>query len=75
VGNTVDPVTGSVSISGGGGGRSGSTRSVSILPGSLVAVRVASLSGLRRGSYTARIRLHQAGRERLSVTKRFRIRR
>ena len=73
-GNTVDPVGGSVSISGGGAGRSGSIAAVRILPGKLVAMRLASLSGLRRGTYTARVTLTQGGRNRLTVSKGFRIR-
>jgi hypothetical protein len=46
---------------------------VRILPGKLVALRAASLSGLRRGRYTARISLTQANRRRASVTRSFRI--
>jgi hypothetical protein len=72
-GNTVDPVGGSVSISGAGGGRSGTIAPVRILPGNLVAVRAASLSGLRRGRYTARITLTQAGKRRATLTRSFRI--
>jgi hypothetical protein len=73
-GNTVDPVTGSVSISGAGGGRSGSISGVSILPNGLVRVPVASLRGLRKGTYTASISLSQGGRKQLTTRKRFRIR-
>lgn len=72
-GNTVDPVGGSVSISGAGGGRSGTIPAVRILPGKLVALRAASLSGLRRGRYTARITLTQAGQRRATVTRSFKI--
>ena len=73
-GNTVDPVTGSVRISGPGGGRSGTISGVSILPNGLVRVPVASLSGLRKGSYSAAISLSQGGRKRLATRKTFRIR-
>ena len=73
-GNTVDPVGGSVRITGGGGGRSGTIAAVRILPGRLVALRLASLAGLRRGAYTARVTLTQGGRPRRTVGKAFRIR-
>jgi hypothetical protein len=74
-GNTVDPVGGSASVSGPGGGRSGTITAVRILPGNLVALRATSLSGLRRGRYTARISLTQGGQRRASITRSFRIRR
>jgi hypothetical protein len=74
-GNTVDPIGGSVTVSGPGGGRSGTITAVRILPGKLVAVRAASLAGLRRGKYTARFSLTQGGQRRASVTRTFRIRR
>lgn len=73
-GNTVDPVGGRVTISGPGAGRVGSVTSRSILPGKRVRLRVASLRGLRRGSYTASVTLTQARRNIVSVTRRFRIR-
>ena len=57
-GNTVDPVTGSVSI----------------LPNGLVRVPLASVRGLRKGAYTASISLSQGGRKQLTTRKRFRIR-
>jgi hypothetical protein len=73
-GNTVDPVGGSVDLSGPGGGRSGSISSMRILPGKMVNLRVASLRGLRRGRYTASITLSQANRNMVSVSRSFRIR-
>jgi hypothetical protein len=73
-GNTVDPVGGSVNISGSGGGRSGTISSMRILPGKQVNLRLASLSGLRKGRYSASITLTQASRNRVSVTRSFRIR-
>jgi len=73
-GNTVDPVGGSVSISGPGGGRSGSISSTRILPGKRINLRLISLSGLRKGRYSASVTLTQAGRNRVGVTRRFRIR-
>jgi hypothetical protein len=73
-GNTVDPVGGSVDVSGSGGGRSGAISSMRILPGKMINLRLMGLSGMRRGSYTASVTLSQAGKNRLSVTRRFRIR-
>jgi hypothetical protein len=73
-GNTVDPVGGRVTISGPGAGRIGSVSARSILPGKRVSLRVASLRGLRRGSYTASVTLTQARRNIVSVSRRFRIR-
>lgn len=72
-GNTVDPVSGSVSISGGGSGRSGSLRSVRVLPGKTVNFDLTTRRGLRAGSYTATVTLRQGGKSR-RVTRRFRIR-
>ena len=73
-GNTIDPVGGSVSISGPGGGRSGTIPAKAILPGKRISLRLISLSGLRKGRYSASVTLTQAGRNRVSVTRRFRIR-
>jgi hypothetical protein len=73
-GNTVEPVGGTVSISGGGSGRTGRIASKPILPGKTVNLRLASLSGLRRGAYAAAVTLTQGGRNITSVTRRFRIR-
>ena len=73
-GNTVDPVGGTVSISGPGGGRSGGIAPASIVPGKTVKLRLLSLSGMRKGRYTAAITLAQGGRNIVSVTRHFRIR-
>ena len=73
-GNTVDPVGGTVSISGSGGGKTGGISPMSIVPGKSIRLKVASLSGLRKGRYTAAITLAQAGRNIISVTRSFRIR-
>ena len=73
-GNTVDPVGGSVDVSGAGGGRSGAISSMRILPGKMINLRLMGISGMRRGSYTASVTLSQAGKNRLSVTRSFRIR-
>jgi hypothetical protein len=73
-GNTVDPVGGSADVSGSGGGRSGAISSMRILPGKMINLRLMSLRGMRRGSYSASVTLSQAGRNRVSVTRSFRIR-
>jgi hypothetical protein len=73
-GNTVDPVTGSVTISGAGGGRSGSIAAQSILPNGAVRVPLTTVRGLRAGTYRASISLSQGGRTRLTTHKRFRVR-
>ena len=46
-GNTVDPVGGSVDVSGSGGGRSGAISSSRILPGKRIDLRLLCLSGMR----------------------------
>jgi hypothetical protein len=73
-GNTVDPVGGSVSVSGSGGGRSSAISPMRILPGKRINLRLTGLSGLRKGSYSASVTLTQANRNIVSVTRRFRIR-
>jgi hypothetical protein len=72
-GNTVEPVGGTVDVSGSGGGRSAGIKGKSILPGKRINLRLTGLRGLRRGRYTASVTLSQAGRNILSVTRRFRI--
>jgi len=74
-GNTVDPVGGSVSVSGSKGGRSGAISPIRILPGKTINLRLMPLSGMRRGSYRASITLTQGGRNQVSVNRSFRIRR
>jgi hypothetical protein len=73
-GNTVDPVAGSVDVSGSGGGKSGAISQMRILPGKTVNVRLMSVRGMRKGSYRAAVTLTQAGRNQASVTRSFRIR-
>jgi hypothetical protein len=74
-GNTIDPVGGDVVIRGPRGGRSTGISAVKILPGKRVSLELASLKGLRAGRYTASVTLQQRGRNRLSVTRHFHIRR
>jgi hypothetical protein len=72
-GNTVDPVSGSYTLSGPGGARSGVIGAKSILPGKLIHLRLGSLAGFRKGNYTVTARLLQAGRIRATVTRHFRL--
>jgi hypothetical protein len=72
-GNTVEPVAGTVRVTGPGTGRSGSVKSVRILPGKKVDVRLASASGLRAGAYKAVVKLTQGGQVRLNATRSFRV--
>jgi hypothetical protein len=73
-GNTVEPVGGSVDVSGSAGGRSGAISPMRILPGKTINLRLLSLSGMRKGSYRASVTLTQAGKNQASVTRSFRIR-
>ena len=45
-----------------------------ILPGKRVDVKLMSLSGMRRGNYSASVTLSQSSRNIVSVTRRFRVR-
>ena len=72
-GNTVEPVTGTVNVSGSGGGRSGGISPLRIIPGKRVNLRLVSLAGFSRGNYKASVTLSQAGRNILSVTRNFKI--
>lgn len=73
-GNTVDPVSGSYSLSGPGGANSGVISAKPILPGKMIHLRLGSLAGFRKGSYSVTVRLLQAGRNRATVTRHFRLR-
>ena len=72
-GNTVDPVSGTVNVSGSGGGRSGGIAPLRIIPGKRVNLRLVSLSGFSRGNYKATVTLNQGGRNLMSVTRSFKI--
>jgi hypothetical protein len=73
-GNTVDPVSGSYTLSGPAGARSGVIGAKPILPGKVVNLRLGSLAGLSKGRYAVTVRLLQAGRIRATVTRHFRLR-
>ncbi len=71
-GNTVQPVTGSVSLKSALGTRRRDLDSVRILPGKTVNVLLSTTRALRPGSYTAKVRLTQGG-ETMTVTKKVRV--
>jgi hypothetical protein len=71
-GNTVDPVTGSVTLRGAGGARTRTVQAIRILPGKSVKIPLGTR--LAPGSYRATLRLRQSNRVALSATKRFRVR-
>jgi len=72
-GNTVDPVSGSYSLSG-PGVDGGVIAAKPILPGKVIHLRLGSLAGLPKGRYAVTARLVQAGRNRATVTRHFRLR-
>jgi hypothetical protein len=71
-GNTVQPVSGSVSLKGPLGTRQRSIGSLRILPGKTVNLLLSTAKSLPAGAYTATVRLKQ-GKQTTSVTKRLRI--
>jgi hypothetical protein len=71
-GNTVQPVSGMVSLKSALGTRQRDLDSVRILPGKLVNVLLSSTRSLKPGSYTATVRLTQGGKT-TTVTKKVRV--
>ena len=72
LGNTISPITGTYRLSG-PGSRSGSFRSVSVVPGKLVTMGLTSTRGFKKGRYTLTASLSQGGKRfnvRTSVTLR-----
>jgi hypothetical protein len=72
LGNTIDPVSGTYRLSG-PGSRSGSFKSVSVVPGKLVTMGLTSTRGFKKGRYTLTASLSQGGKRfnvRTSVTLR-----
>ena len=72
IGNTIDPVSGTYRLSG-PASRSGAIKSVSVVPGKLVALGLTSTSGFKKGRYTITASLSQGGKRfnvRTSVTLR-----
>jgi hypothetical protein len=70
-GNTIDAVTGKISVKNSRGTRNTSLKAVKILPGERVNVPLASR--LTRGRATAKVTLYQRGKAQLKLSKRFRV--
>jgi hypothetical protein len=70
-GNTIDAVTGKISVKDSRGTRNASLKAVKILPGKRINVPLASR--LTRGTATAKVTLNQRGKAQLKLTKRFRV--
>jgi hypothetical protein len=71
-GNTVQPVSGSVSLKGALGTRRRSISALRILPGKTVNLLLSPAKILSAGSYTASVRLKQ-GKQTTAITKKLRI--
>jgi hypothetical protein len=71
-GNTLDPVSGTVSVKGARGTKNLAIAAVKILPGK--SVNIPAGTKLAKGSYTAKVTLNQRGKRALSVTKKFSVR-
>ena len=61
LGNTIDPIAASYSISG-PSGRRGSAKAVAALPGKLVGLNLGASRGMKKGRYTVTAKVTQAGR-------------
>lgn len=72
-GNTIDPVSGTLRLSGALGGRSTTIAATRILPGAIVRLGAGSTAGLPKGSYTATVTLSQGGRKVVSAKRKLRI--
>jgi hypothetical protein len=70
-GNTIDPVTGNLSVKDARGTRNVTVQAVKILPGNTVNLPLGSK--LTKGTVTAKITLKQAGKTAISMTKKFRV--
>jgi hypothetical protein len=71
-GNTIDPITGSVSLKGPLGTRQRSLPALRILPRKTVDVLLSSARGLAAGAYTAKVTLEQ-GKHKTTVTRTLRV--
>jgi hypothetical protein len=61
LGNTLEPVSGTYTISG-AGSRKGSITGMKVVPGKLVGLNLGATSGLKKGRYTVTAALVQAGK-------------
>lgn len=72
LGNTIDPVSGTYTLSG-AGSRNGTIAGVKVIPGKLVGLNLGATKGMKKGRYTVTASLVQAGKRitaRTSVTVR-----
>jgi hypothetical protein len=72
-GNTVAPVTGTVKLKSATGTKNGTVKSIKILPRKSVALALAKLRSLRKGSYTATVTLIQ-NKHKTTLKKKIRVR-
>jgi hypothetical protein len=70
-GNTLDPVTGTITVKGAAGTRESALQAVRILPAKTINVPLGTK--LTPGSYTATVTLRQKGKKALSIKKRFTV--
>jgi hypothetical protein len=70
-GNTIDPVAGSVRLTGAAGGRTVGVAATKVLPGATVELPLGSARSLPKGRVTARATLTQSGRTVLRASKAF----
>jgi hypothetical protein len=70
-GNTLDPVSGTVSVKGARGTKNLAIAAVRVLPGK--TINVPAGSKLAKGSYRAKVTLNQRGKRVLGVTKKFSV--
>jgi len=61
LGNTIDPVSGTYTLSG-AGSRNGNIAGVKVIPGKLVGLNLGATKGLKKGRYTVTASLVQAGK-------------
>ncbi len=73
-GNTVEPITGTVRVSGPRGTRTISIAGRRVVPGATVDLALGAVRGQSKGTYRARVGLFQGGRPVLTQTRTFRIR-
>jgi hypothetical protein len=71
LGNTLDPIGGSVKISG-PTSRSGNVSPLAVVPGQVVWLKGANVNGMKRGNYTATWSLSQ-GRRHYTITSHFKL--
>jgi hypothetical protein len=71
-GNTIDPISGDISVKGARGTLNDNIDALRILPGKKVNIQLAT--GLKSGSYSATVTLEQGGTKLLTAKRRFSVR-